>query len=158
MRALVSLLAIAGLNLAGTADIRAQGAAAPASIDDLAWLGGHWSSGDDGRWSEEHWLPPSGGSLLGVNRSGCSQGAGGFEFLRIQADADGTPVYWASPGGAPAVAFRMTAWSTDSVTFENPANDFPRRIVYRRDGDLLIATISNGDDEPRMSWTWTRSD
>lgn len=158
MRMLVSLLAITGLNLTGTTDARAESATAPAHIEDLAWLAGHWSSGDDARWSEEHWLPPRGGILLGVNRSGGAGGARGFEFLRIQADTDGTPIYWASPGGASAVAFRMTASTTGSATFENPANDFPTRIVYRRDGDRLVATVSNGDDEPRMSWTWTRSD
>lgn len=158
MRTPVSLLAITCLNLIGIADIRPETTIARPGVDQLAWLGGHWSSGDDTRWSEEHWLPPRGGVMLGVNRSGNAEGARGFEFLRIQADADGTPVYWASPGGAPAVAFRMTAWSADNATFENPTNDFPKRIAYRRDGDRLIATISNGDGEPRMSWTWTRSD
>src|SRR3712207_9354114 len=82
-------------------------AAAPqAKVDDLAWLSGAWVSETADGWTEEYWMAPRGGVLLGTNRSGKGGTATGFAFMRIAADADGTIKFWASPGGKPAVGFR----------------------------------------------------
>lgn len=131
-------------------------AAPPAAIGDLAWMSGHWATGEGGRWTEESWSAPRGGIMLGHSRSGRADAVREFEFLRIQAGADGAPVYFAQPGGRPPVAFRQTARDGTSVSFENPANDFPQRIVYRREGDTMVATISALDGSNAMSWTFRR--
>ena len=131
-------------------------AAPPAAIGDLAWMSGHWESVAGGRWTEESWSAPRGGVMLGHSRSGRGDGLGEFEFLRLQAGADGVPVYFAQPGGRPPVPFRLTAHGRGSATFEYPANDFPQRIVYRRTGDTMVATISALDGSNAMSWTYRR--
>ena len=64
-----------------------------------------------------------------------------FEFLRI-AEIDGVPTYHAQPGGRAPTAFKRSDGGAQWVRFENPAHDFPQRIEYRRDGDLLNAVIS----------------
>lgn len=142
------LLAL-GLWVCPTAADDAQGGA-----QRLAWLAGHWISEQDGRWTEESWTPPRGGLLLGVNRSGSGNRAGAFEFLRIAEDADGTLAYWASPSGAPPTRFVLAELTDQRVAFENPANDYPVRIEYRRDGDRLTATISGAGGIDPMQWTF----
>lgn len=130
---------------------------APAAVDDLGWLAGHWErGGEDGRWTEESWTVPRGGLMLGVNRAGRGEAAGSFEFLRIQAGADGVPVYWASPGGRPPVAFRLVSHGAGIAVFENPAHDFPQRIRYDRRADGLTATISAMDGSNEARWHFRR--
>ena len=124
-------------------------------VADLAWLQGQWQSSDGASWSEEHWLAPRDGLMLGLNRSANAKGRLAFEFLRIQADADGTPVYWASPGGSPAVPFRWQEGDAHSAVFVNPDHDYPGQISYRRDGDTLSATISAVDGSNAMQFDWT---
>lgn len=131
-------------------------AQAPLALDRLDWLSGTWVSEQDGRWSEELWTAPRGGLMLGLNRAGKDGAARGFDFMRIQAGSDGVLTYWASPNGKPAVPFRLSASTDDSVTFENPEHDFPTRIVYRREGDRLVATISGPGGAQPMRWTWQR--
>ncbi len=127
---------------------------APATLDGLGWLAGTWVAERDGRWTEEHWIAPRGGVMLGVNRSGGPTGTARFEFLRLQADEGGV-TYWAMPGGKTAVAFRLASLTGQHAVFENPAHDYPTRIEYRRDADHLDATISGPEGARVMTWRWT---
>lgn len=134
------------------------GQAAPGTnVADLAWLSGRWESvSPNGRWTEENWSAPRGGIMLGHSRSGAGETLREFEFLRLQAGADGVPAYLAQPGGRPATAFRLTAREGTSVTFDNPQHDFPQRIRYVRTGNVMVATISRLDGSNAMSWTFRR--
>jgi len=129
-------------------------AAEPESLERFAWMSGHWAAEEHGRWTEEHWLEPRGGLMLGVNRSGSGGAARAFEFLRIQAAENGSVTYWAAPGGRSAVPFRLSEQSEKSATFENADNDFPQRIYYERQGDALEVTISDASGERAVRWRW----
>ncbi len=132
-------------------------AASPAaSVDDLAWLAGQWSREEGERWTEESWTPPRGGVMLGHSRSGRGDALRAFEFLRVQAGADGVPTYIAQPGGGASVAFALVQHDGTGATFENAAHDYPQRIIYVRDGDTLTATISLIDGSKPMRWTFRR--
>lgn len=135
-----------------------MGQAAPApGVGTLGWMGGRWETvSANGRWTEETWSAPRGGLMLGYSRSGAGDQVREFEFLRIQAGADGVPAYLAQPGGRSPVPFRLTAHDATSATFENPAHDFPQRIRYVRTGDSMVATISALDGSNAMSWTYRR--
>ena len=126
-----------------------------ASIEGLAWMSGRWAGDNGERWSEEHWLEPRGGMMLGVNRSGNGDAAGAFEFLRIQQAENGSVTYWAAPGGRSAVPFTLSEQSDQSVIFENAENDFPQRIHYKRQGDILDVKISDASGEQSKRWRWT---
>lgn len=138
-------------------------AASPAAkVDDLAWLAGNWSVAADGRsteesWTEESWTDPRGGTMLGHSRSGRGNRLDLFEFLRLEAGADGVPVYLAQPGGGAPVAFRLVQRTATSAIFENPAHDYPQRIAYVRDREQLTATISLIDGSRPMRWVYRRS-
>lgn len=132
-------------------------AATPAAtVDDLGWMAGSWIEERDGRWTEEYWAVPRGGVMLGASRSGRDGSLREFEFLRLQAGADGVVSYLAQPGGGAPVAFRLVRRDAASATFENAAHDYPQRITYAREGDTLTATISLIDGSRARRWVYTR--
>ena len=135
--------------------VPAQASGSP-GVQAFAWMTGSWGSQQDGTWVEEHWLAPRGGLMLGTNRTGDKDRAKDFEFLRIAVGPDGIPVYWAAPGGGPAIPFRMVAFAPSTVTFQNLDNPYPKRIRYRRSGDILEATIEGGKGDQPQSWIWHR--
>ena len=163
--------AIAGL-LISQAQVEQR---APTSIEQLDWLTGSWEElVEEGphasSWTLETWTPPRGGVMLGTSLSGKSfehamtlntgSTAVSYEFMRIADDAVGRITFYASPRGAAAVAFHMVRMNRSSVIFENPSNDFPQRIAYAWDGDIigekLVATISKIDGSQAVSWTYRR--
>jgi len=129
-------------------------AAPHARVADLGWMSGHWRTADGA--TEEDWTAPRAGMMLGTSRTIQSGIAREYEFLRLQAGADGVPVYWASPNGIAPVGFRLSRAGPASATFDNPDHDYPQRISYRRDGEALVATISAIDDSRATSWTYRR--
>ena len=134
-------------------------AAAPAApkVADLAWLGGVWVAEEKGSWTEERWAPPRGGAMLGTSLSGRGNRAGHYEFMRIEADGEGRVSFWASPRGAVPSGFPLVSAAANEVVFENPAHDYPTRIVYRREGDKLIATISGAGGKNQQTWRFRRA-
>jgi hypothetical protein len=125
-------------------------------VEDLAWLAGTWEARTGPSWTEERWAPPRGGVMLGTSLSGEGTAAQGYEFMRIAADAEGTIAFWGSPGGKPAVPFRLVSASKAELVFENPRHDYPTRIVYRREGAALTATISGPGGANAMRWRYRR--
>lgn len=145
------------LTIAGAALLLMGQAPPPAGVADLAWMSGRWTTEANGRWTEEVWAEARGGAMLGFSRTGRGQELREFEFLRLAPGPDGTPTYYAQPGGAPAVAFRLVARTATSATFENPAHDYPQRIIYRRFGRSMTATISSIDGSGERSWSYNRN-
>ncbi|WP_421788447.1 DUF6265 family protein [Hyphobacterium sp.] len=129
-------------------------AAAPALANDLDWITGHWRGEDGGQVSEEIWTNGDGGLHLGVNRTVIDGQARGYEFLLIAMTEDGA-TYCAQPGGNEATCFASTSVAANRAVFENPEHDFPQRIVYQRDGDVLTATISDLNGEQVYEFGWT---
>lgn len=140
-------------------------------VSALAWLSGDWEAvtqegSDVTAWTIEHWSRPRGGVMLGTSLTGRRRVAGAstagteevraFEFMRIARGSDGRLAFHASPNGAPATAFPAGRTEATMVTFENAGHDYPQRIVYRRQGDTLIATISLIDGSNPMTWTFRR--
>ena len=112
------------------------------SIAQVAWIAGNWAGMDGPSALEERWTDPSGGAMLAVSRTVRGDRMIAFEFLRI-VERDGGLVYIAQPGGRPPTDFTATSIAADSVTFENPAHDYPQMIRYARRADGgLDATIS----------------
>jgi hypothetical protein len=144
---------------AGLALLLMGQAAPPARISDLGWMSGRWQTEglDSPRMTDEAWSEPRSGVMLGYSRSGSDDRLREFEFLRIQAGADGVPVYYAQPGGGPPVGFRLVAHDATSATFENPQHDYPQRIRYEVwHSETMWATISKLDGSNPMRWQYRR--
>jgi hypothetical protein len=115
-----------------------------ASVDSLGWLSGCWSREANGRRTEEHWMKPAGGTLLGMSRTVANGRTVEFEHLLIRADGADV-LYVAKPSRQAEASFKLVDHSPDwrRLRFENPQHDFPQRIEYELAGDeSLTATIS----------------
>jgi hypothetical protein len=132
-------------------------AAAPGhGAAELGWMSGSWISETGGGWTEESWSEPRAGMMLGTGRSGRGGELRDWEFMRIAPDADGALAFWGSPKGAPAVPFRLVSLDATEAVFENRSHDYPQRIVYRREGKALVATVSLADGSNAASWRYRR--
>lgn len=130
--------AVALLGLLLATPVPAQ---APNDVGRLAFMAGCWELRTPTRVTHEQWMPPLGGMMLGMSRTVVRDMAREWEALRIETK-DGVVTYLAQPGGRPATPFPASAITDTSVTFANPAHDFPQRILYRRLGtDSLLARI-----------------
>lgn len=114
----------------------------------LAFMSRCWR-GDAGvdRSIEEQWTAADSDVMLATTRyrddnTGRTRG---WEFSRIVADSAGITLFPA-PGGTQQGRFRMTASPAGEARFEDPAHDFPRRIIYRRlDARTLVVHLDGGE-------------
>jgi len=150
MRSLVLSFAAAMLTTSAHAE--------PAMPD---WLQGAWLScsfRDLPTETTEIWTGAGSNTLVGVSHTR-RPNADGFEYMRIAAGPDGVLTFFGSPHGAPPTPFRLAARDASSVTFENPAHDFPQRITYARDGAHLTARVEGmtGGAYEVMEWRYRRA-
>jgi Domain of unknown function (DUF6265) len=132
--------------LAATCAIIFTGGVCTADTAGLDWMSGQWCTAPGDEATEEVWLPPRGDTLLGLSRTVTATDTVAFEYLRIVA-SEGLLNYIAQPDGRPPTSFREIARGSTWIRFENPAHDFPRRIEYRRQGEMLHAEITGpGED------------
>ena len=118
--------------------------AADASIDDASWLTGCWSGGEGDTRSEEHWMAPDGGTMIGMNRTVRGNETVAYELVRIVETGAESLAYIASPSGQATTRFDLVRAGDDELVFENLAHDFPQRILYRRlDRDRIVARIED---------------
>jgi hypothetical protein len=138
--------------------VQAAPASGTPSVKDVAWIAGCWDSTRSGRHVAEHWMPPEGGTMMGVSRTTAGEKTTEWEFLIIRQGAKGLD-YVAKPSRQPEATFTATRATANEVVFENPAHDFPQRIVYKRDGDTLTASIEgpmNGQNR-RIDFSYKRA-
>lgn len=130
----IALVVLAGLLLCrwGTAAERPD-----SSVARLAWLAGCWESVRGDRRVEEQWMVPRGGSMLGMSRTVTGNRTSEYEFMLIR-EQEGRLVFTARPSGQSEASFSSIELTESKVVFENPAHDFPQRVIYRleRDGSL----------------------
>ncbi len=109
-----------------------------AKIEDVSWLKGCWLVQRTGGSTEEHWLAPAGGAMLGVSRTLRGDKMTEYEFLSIR-EVDGKLSYVAIPSGQKETVFPLVRFSPTELVFENPQHDFPQRLIYRKIADGISA-------------------
>lgn len=120
------------------------------SIERLNWINGTWErqSTKPGSTAFESW------ELINDSFKGMGVTLRGTDTVFVEKlsiiEKDGVLNYVAEVAhNASATYFKMTAISESGFTCENPSHDFPKKIEYSLDGDLLTATISgNGKSIP----------
>jgi hypothetical protein len=124
---------------------------------DLGWMAGAWLSCEPGREVSEIWTDPRLSLMLGVNVTIRGDRIG-FEQSRIAPTGpapDAPYAYFAQPGGAPVTVFAVVASGPGHVVFEQAAaDDFPKRVVYERDGETLNARIEGVVDGRERTIRW----
>jgi hypothetical protein len=148
----------------GIAAIALLALATPAAAQEPqlpAWMAGCWQMADGDQWADECWMTPRDGVMLGAGRSGTGAELITWEAMQIilepaaaREGATATLTFWASPNGGERTAFAQAPSSQPGITFVNLANEYPQRIRYWRDGDLLRAEISlaNGSTPQRFTF------
>ncbi|HKS53933.1 MAG TPA: DUF6265 family protein [Steroidobacteraceae bacterium] len=134
------------------ASVHAQTPVAKPTLQDFAWLAGHWRIEQAGGQVDEHWMAPAGGLMMGMARNIQDGKVREYEFTLLRQEANGDIFYVASPSKQTQTEFKLTSLKGGEAIFENPEHDFPKKIVYARqpDGSLLAAIEGPGrDGKPR---------
>lgn len=126
--------------------------AAPAAPD-VSWMAGYWLDCSNGREASEAWSDPRAGLSVG-HAVTVENGRPSFEVSHI-GPMPGGFAYVAQPGGVPPTAFVLTESGPMRAVFANAENDFPTRVIYERDGDVLRARIEGEIDGQARSMEWT---
>ncbi|WP_240811681.1 DUF6265 family protein [Brevundimonas sp. M20] len=123
---------------------------------DLGWMAGYWLSCDGGREVAETWSPPRLGLMAGSSIT-VRDGRVGWELARIAptGPAPDAPFgYFAIPEGQAPTTFPVLESGPNRVVFEQAAHDFPKRVIYERDGDMLNARIEGEIDGQTRTIRW----
>lgn len=153
MKSLLATIALIGVCLVAAGHARQ----AKPTLADLAWMAGSWAGTANGVEMEEQWTAPKGGSMIGLHRDVARGRTVSFEFLRIEQQGDAV-VYLSMPNGrSPATPFPLKEAGGARVVFENPAHDFPQRVIYWKDGADLRARIEGTENgkAASMEWRWS---
>ncbi len=135
----------------------AQAAAAPAQPALPCWLSGSWQSEEgEGRWTEENWTDCRADTMLGTGRGGRGEEARSFEFMRIARNENGDLMFWGQPFGNPAAGFRAVKAGPAEIVFVNPNHNYPQRIRYWMEGEMLYAEASMLDGSKPQAWRYKR--
>ncbi len=135
-----------------------QGDAITTNINELAWIAGSWAGIKNGVEMEELWQAPKGNTMLGLHRDVAKGRTVLFEFLRIEATAEGI-TYWASPQGRTATPFKLIELKSRRAVFENTKHDFPQRIIYWLGDDGALHAKIEGmiKNKPASEeWSWQK--
>jgi hypothetical protein len=123
----------------------------------LAFMTGCWR-GPDGDGVVEEIIGPADSTLmLSTARYLHDDRVTSFEFLAIAAMPDGAIVM--TPylrGQASSARFALRAGVDGRAVFEDPTHDFPKRVIYRRDGDGLVGRIEGDDPGGGKEWRMGR--
>lgn len=136
--------------LLGTLWLAPAEPSAPVTVQDLAWLSGCWESVNGDPGSGETWTRPAGGTLLGLSRTVKEGKTVAHELMQIRETAPGRIVFIALPSGQTETTFPLVRLAGQEVVFENPGHDFPQRVIYRREKNLLtgrIEGVENGREK-----------
>lgn len=117
----------------------------------LAWLAGCWASLDGEPGSGEQWMAPAGGTLLGMSRTIAKGRTVAHEFMQIREISPGRLAFIANPSGQAQAIFPVLRLGQREVVFENPAHDFPQRVIYRLDDAGVLRARIEGTSKGKAS-------
>ena len=150
------------MRLAFTLLALALGAPAQAATADdvakLSWLAGSWIEETVTTTTQETWLRPSAGVMGGVSQTNTAGRPPFVEHMKITAEPAGV-TFTAILAGQPPTPFVLKPGGAEGeAVFENPAHDFPQRVIYRRCGEQLCARIEGvvKGQPASKSWTYRR--
>ena len=121
-----------------------------------AFLTGCWEKADGKDWTQECWMEPRGGLMLGAAREGSGETIKVWEQMTIERGADGTLTFYASPRGQGRTPFKAEHVSASEVRFTNATNDYPQRIRYALKDGKIEAEISLLDGTKPTRWIYRR--
>lgn len=128
--------------LLAAAPVSAQSAATP-TVAAASWLAGCWELRTASRVTQEQWMAPLGGAMLGMSRTVVRDTVRDWEYVYL-GPRDGAFAYVVQPARQELAVFPSTHASDSLLVFENLTHDFPQRILYRRRGADSVAARIEG--------------
>ncbi len=130
------------------------------TISDFAWLEGKWEGTSKEMSFYEEWSSINGNSMTG--KGGAISGSDTVFSESIKIEQRGEEVFYipSVKENIGAVDFKFTGYKNDSIVFENPAHDFPQRIVYfRLPNNKLYACIDglNAGKYERIEFSYQKT-
>jgi hypothetical protein len=117
------------------------------NLQQFAWLEGTWKKTNTkpGRSGYEKWERTSSVSWQGIGVT--MNGADTVFIEKLNLLIRNNDIYYVADvaENKEPTYFKITAIKPDGFTCEDPSHDFPKKIVYARDGNKLKVTAS-GDD------------
>ena len=133
---------------------------AAATLYDFAFLSGCWAGPFQGASGEgvieERWTSPSENVMLATTRYLVDGRATQWELGALLADHEGIRLVPYPAGRRSEHDFRLTRAGDELAVFEAPEHDFPKRIVYRREGDALVTRVDAGEGGEGEEWRMAR--
>jgi Domain of unknown function (DUF6265) len=121
----------------------------------MSWMAGAWETRGTTPYVEELWTRPAGGAMLGISRAIKDNNMVEFEFLRIEARADGI-FYMPQLSGKPPVDFKFMRTVNNEAVFVNPGHsDHLKKIIYRQNADgTLTARVEGENNGKSFAQEW----
>ena len=128
----------------------------PPNMAQMSFLAGDWAETKDGRTVEEHWVGPVGGIMAGMTIVYTAEPGAKTTLEAMSVEIrDGKFVFVARPEGQGETVFVLKEADNGYAVFENPAHDFPQRVIYSYGGeDTLDARIEGTLDGKLQSIEW----
>jgi len=116
------------------------------NIDNLKFMAGSWEADRGNGVSQETWMPPEGGTMLGVSRTVRDGRTTFTEFLKIE-DREGKITLTISQKlGGPAITLIAGKVSATEVVFEPVDDPNKATITYRLVEKEMHATVAGFRD------------
>ena len=142
---MVRVVVLLAISVIGVGTVTGLVAFQSSEVERLSWLAGCWSHATETSVTEEQWMLPSGGSMLGMSRTVRGGETTAHEFLQIRS-VEGRLTYIAAPSNQAEAAFRLERIADGEVVFVNPEHDFPQRITYTRHETGVRARVEATED------------
>jgi hypothetical protein len=146
-------LAVLGTLWASAAPAAGQTTTSPDDpLAGLDWLAGCWRLEAGDRVTDEQWMVPQAGLMMGMSRTVIGGRVRETERLVIRV-VDGRVEYVADPSGQRETVFTALSTAGPEWVFSNEAHDFPQRIVYQPagPGGFLARIEGEVDGQPRSA-------
>lgn len=126
-----------------------------ASLGDLQFMAGCWTTPREApSVTRECFTAPQAGLMQGSSQT-IKNGATTFwEFAVIEQSGD-VVSYTPFLKGKRSVSFTATRLTAGEVVFENPAHDFPKKIIYRKTAHGLEARVEGATPSDPATEIWS---
>lgn len=114
----------------------------PAKISDIGWMTGTWTGSAFGGTIVESFGSPDGGCIMGTSRIVSNGKAIHKEFVLLE-EREGSVVYEVKLPSKNHV-FTLKEVGKSHAMWEDQANEWPKTITYRREGDTLHVALDGG--------------
>jgi hypothetical protein len=118
-------------------------------LHDMEWLIGTWQAVSGNQALVETWTKSSSNTISGNLEEKSTNGAPYHENLSIRQLPDGITLV--SNTGGQNVVYHLSDSNKDSLVFENPEHDFPKKLTYIHKETKMMLVLVEGKLEGKDS-------